>query len=72
MKNNKGFDKWECKHCGNKFKTRRELNEHKRLNNHSLIKPDGTRIAWNKGLTAKTNESVARGVKTRAENIKSR
>lgn len=60
---------WECPYCGEVFRVRAELNEHKR-ENHPYVDENGKRKSWNKGQTAKTNESIARSVKTLKQNIK--
>lgn len=50
---------WVCKYCNAEFRTRKELNEHKhKVHPESCGK---SHKAWNKGLTALENESIARG-----------
>ena len=48
---------WVCDQCGEKFKSRKLMYEHK----HSIHPNKGT---WNKGLTKETDPRIAKGVET--------
>lgn len=62
------YGTWYCKWCQEHpiFETRRELQKHnKEIHNFGPHSKNG--IAWNKGLTKETNESVAKAGKTLSE-----
>lgn len=54
---------WKCQYCDFVGKSRRKLRQHKVEKHPEVI----GRIAWNKGLTAKDNPSVARSSQLRKQ-----
>lgn len=55
--NRSPFGTWKCKHCDFIGHTRKELQEHKKLEHFEFFKQGGG-IPWNKGKTAETDLRV--------------
>lgn len=56
---------WKCCHCSEEFTTRALLSEHRKQKHPQFAK----RGAWNKGLTAKNSDLVAKGKDTYHKNF---
>lgn len=75
---NEETNKYVCPHCGKEYskygiKThiwRNHTEEGKKFDSNKGYK-DGTRVAWNKGLTRETDERVRKGGETYKNRVKS-
>lgn len=53
------YGTWKCSDCNLIFRSRAELYTHRRLK-HARYDDNGKRINWNKGLTSKTDNRIAK------------
>ena len=60
---------WKCTECGLTFSTRAQLRNHRKETGHITEEQNGKTQGWNKGLTAATSESVAKGKKKRHQHF---
>lgn len=60
---------WFCRFCGSIFRTRKELNEHKKKD-HPIEMNSSKKFGWSKGLTKETSSSIHKAVTTFKQHLK--